>query len=56
MIMKTRTSDASIAENRTRSSTPACDRPQDSTVLTERELDMVAGGGGKKGGTPEFRQ
>ena len=25
------------------------------TILTDRELEMVAGGSGKKGGTPEFR-
>jgi hypothetical protein len=34
---------------------PDQDSPQAVTILTERELEMVSAAGGKKGGTPEFR-
>jgi hypothetical protein len=49
--MKTTTDSASFDENRT-ALRPSSDRKQAVTVLTERELEMVAGAGGKKGRDP----
>jgi hypothetical protein len=49
--MKSDTDRASQGEKQPASS----DRRQAVTALTDRELERVAGGAGKKGGSPEFR-
>jgi hypothetical protein len=49
--MKTNTDRATCTEKQP----AAVDRGQAVTALTDRELEIVAAAGGKKGGTPEFR-